>query len=307
MLHLAALAGTGISLGRFQRPDAVAAGRDRPLIRRLTGGRAAAYGDGLVSVSLVLPDPSALLAAERIPVSKVLNRYVRGILAGLEALGVEALYYGTDFIAVNRRHGGTLTAEVSRDGTVLMQAILAIEVPALLPHTLLAGAAPQATREPPPTTLAEAVGRPVMMPEVIEALMTGFSRKFGVTFEPGGLSVPGPAGWPGDKAAAPLPDLNLALPPHASRPCPIAGGFLQAHVAIDDDRIQVVRFTGELVADSPAIEELEQRLAGRPIERAAIEAEVGVIFNDPRHVLMGVKSLRIFADAVLNAAASGQS
>src|SRR5690606_8458247 len=59
--------------GRWQRSAA-------PALRRATGGPAWRLGDGTLYVALALRDASSLIET---PPDKILNRNVRGILAGL--------------------------------------------------------------------------------------------------------------------------------------------------------------------------------------------------------------------------------
>src|SRR5512147_1349500 len=57
-LVIAELTGDAASLGRFQRVGRSLAKRE---VRRLTGGRSTLYGDGIVSLCALTPEPQAWL------------------------------------------------------------------------------------------------------------------------------------------------------------------------------------------------------------------------------------------------------
>src|SRR5215468_11266653 len=136
-LRVSRLAGTVLALGRYHlAPEGGAAAT---LHRRLSGGRAWAAGEGFVQVSLTLPHRSALVSDDPLALApeQLLNRAVRGLLGGLEALGVSALYPGRDTITVARRTIGLLGLEIDGRGATLIEACLDIERDQrTLPHLL---------------------------------------------------------------------------------------------------------------------------------------------------------------------------
>src|SRR5512143_3306381 len=87
VLLLATLAGETVLLGRHQRAssalrlDAVR-GRGLPLARRPGGGRALLAAGGALALFAAVPAGAALFPGP-FGVDKVMNRYVRGLLAGL--------------------------------------------------------------------------------------------------------------------------------------------------------------------------------------------------------------------------------
>src|SRR5579884_3739328 len=124
-LRVYTLVAETLVLGRYHRrppPSAV------PLARRLAGGRAAPGGPGFVGVSLVLPHRAALVANDPLALApeQVMNRCVRGILAGLEAVGVPALYPGRETITAGGRLLGLLAFDVDAHGACLFEAVLAL-------------------------------------------------------------------------------------------------------------------------------------------------------------------------------------
>jgi len=136
-LRVSRLAGTVLALGRYHL--APVGGGEVTLHRRLSGGRAWAAGEGFVQVSLTLPHRSALVSDDPLALApeQLLNRAVRGLLGGLEAAGVSALYPGRDTVTVARRTIGLLGLEIDGQGATLIEACLGIERDqGTLPHLL---------------------------------------------------------------------------------------------------------------------------------------------------------------------------
>src|SRR5262249_43943175 len=102
-LRVSRFAGDVLGLGRWHLAPRGAPGVE--LHRRLSGGRATATGAGFVHVSLTLPHRSALVSGDPLALApeQVLNRAVRGVLGGLEAGGLPALYPGRDLLTVAGR------------------------------------------------------------------------------------------------------------------------------------------------------------------------------------------------------------
>ena len=75
-------------------------------------------------------------------------------------------------------------------------------------------------------------------------------------------------------------------------------GVLEAHFALDGDRIREIVFAGDFIANSLAIERLERELRGAPAEAGAVEAVTRAIFGRPDNFLLGAGPLRTVADAV---------
>ena len=92
------LAGDALVLGAFQRRAEVET--DLPVFRRGSGGHAVRAGDGVLFVHLALAHPAVLFDCDA---ERLLNRYVRPILAALTKVVAPARYFGRDWIAVQHR------------------------------------------------------------------------------------------------------------------------------------------------------------------------------------------------------------
>lgn len=312
ILCVSSLTGEGLSLGRFQVPQIAVKveecqRRGLTLTQRLTGGATTFYGEGIVILSLILSSPSAF--SDSIPPGKVINRYVRGLLSGLLSLGLNAMYYGGDFLAINQKRGGYLTMDVNTRGVVLYQTILALNRDYPVSEGLSNYPAPTTCRrpDPMPTTLAKELRRPLSRAELIQAVADGYTKRFGVEWE---IKSTIPRDYLTKDTSEKETEKSLSF----EREFQGAGlvgsnfyefplGFFQAWVAPGgESRLGQVRLTGDLMANSPAIHHLEERLSHQPLVLERLGLEVDQAFADPHNFLIGVKSLKMIPDAIMDAA-----
>jgi lipoate-protein ligase A len=299
VLLLAPLAGEAILLGRHQR----AASALRPsalghvgLARRLGGGRALLAGEGALAVLAAAP-PGASLFPGPFAVDKVLNRYVRGLLAGLRASGARAAaWLGRDFVSSDSRRVAVVSQEGTAAGGTALEALVAVSRDLALPEGL-GGYPPHGDPRaagPPPATLSALAGRPVGAPEVAEALVRGFAAAAGLE----------PAPWDGPLPEGPIlpgeePESGLS----ASGLAEISIGFAEALVRRGPGRMAQARLRGDFIAPAFAVESLEGSLEGCPVDFAEVGRRVDAAFRGPGAFLHGVRDLRVLAEAVLAAAA----
>lgn len=131
VLRVYAFPGDVLAAGRWHMAPAGAADLGEAFVRRLTGGRALALGEGYLGISLLLPHRSALLAEDPFALAafQVPNRYVRGLMRALKQLGLPAFYPGRDLVTVNRRPIAAVSFETDEEGRLLFEAIVAIDRP----------------------------------------------------------------------------------------------------------------------------------------------------------------------------------
>src|SRR4029079_16786911 len=105
VLRIYTFPGDVLAAGRWHLTPPTAADAGEAFVRRLTGGRALALGEGYLGISLLLPHRSALFAEDPLALApfQIANRYVRGLLRALKQLGLPAFYPGRDLVTVNRR------------------------------------------------------------------------------------------------------------------------------------------------------------------------------------------------------------
>ena len=303
--------GNGVSLGRYQEAsralDIPACRREGFAVhRRLTGGAAVVVGDGILSLALILPDASAF--SDRIFPEKVINRYVRGILSGIQLLGADAAYTGSDFISINRRRGAYCAMDVDARGAVLFQTFLAVDRSYILPDGLNAYPRRRETRITQPIVLREACRKAATREEILSAVAGGYRKRFGI-----------------ESAVRPLKQADFQWKPaidnveeydlktgglddwkaSSLREFPL--GFFGARVRMHSEgSIAVARFHGDFIANHPAIERLEKELSGKPPRGKDLEEALGPVFSDRNNFFLGLRSPSTLIDAVLDASGSSE-
>jgi hypothetical protein len=131
----AVVLGAGQRAGRVVQLDACGAA-GTAVYRRATAGTAAYVGDRGIVWTLALPHVAALFpdATAR----TILNRNVRGFLAGLRrAGGGLAHYFGREWLSVRHRPAAIVGFEVSPAGAVLIEVIAGMDAPPALPDALV--------------------------------------------------------------------------------------------------------------------------------------------------------------------------
>jgi lipoate-protein ligase A len=298
VLVVAELAAPALLLGRHQRAasavDAAAArAAGLPLVRRAGGGRALLAGEGTCALLLFTP-PGAWLAPAPFSPDRTANRYVRGLLAALRALGLPgAAYFGRDFVSAGGRQVAVLSQEGTPEGGLAFEAVLAVTRPLAPPPGLLAGPAHSDPRAggPPHATLAELSGRAPAFEPLAAALAGGWAALHGRELRP----------------AAPLPE--APAPPAeegeaglaASGPAEIAIGFAEALAGVAGGRLTGPRLRGDFVAPAWLVAALEAALEGAPLDLGEVGRRIDAAFHRPGAFLLGVRGLGTFADRVLAA------
>lgn len=313
-LQLATLRGEALALGRFQQ---LAPTLETPLgepnpkrsppnvVRRWTGGHATAYGDGILSVSLILPGPSAWLPApEKIPAEKLLNRYVRGLLRAFSALGAPAFYPGRDCVTVAARPVAYLSCERDATGVCLVQAIVGLFRPFAVEKS--APPIPEENASEAPTSLSDLVRGSAGLGERFgEALLTAYAARHGLAFD---------ASPPSELESQAVSEREARLRAHSPREDSVADmvgsgpfstpmGSLEAFVALEQSRtLRRVRIFGDFIADSAGVAELEEALRMRPADWQSVDGAVERVLGGPEHFTLGLRERQTVTHAVLEAA-----
>jgi hypothetical protein len=304
-LVLSDLSGHTEALGRWQVPGEISGELAESFVRRWTGGHGTVYGDGILSVCVVLPEPAAWLDEPGpLRADRVLNRYARGLLRGISRLGVQAAYPGRDFLTVSRKNAAYLSAERDSRGVLLVQAVVGVETEhALEPEPPLGAGLPPLPR---PTTLAEELDDADVSAHVQTAIAEGYAAQFRLDL----VEFPAAAATAlAIDEAALLPvtppdgDDESGLFRGAEVEIPI--GSLEAFVAVGPKgRLERVRLAGDWIAGSAGVAALEAELAGAAPERPVLAKLVAPIVADPEHLFIGIDSPDCIVEAVLRAAAA---
>lgn len=289
VVYAAALREQALVVGAWRRARPDAPG----VLRRRTGGAPCLAGEGITYLSIALAGPSALIEC---PPDRIMNRNVRGILAGLRALGLSAHYFGRDFLSVDRRPAGMLSWARALDGRVLIEAFLHAE------RSCLPARSPDEPSHPEPRWLGKApislreAGRAPSPSELAEQVARGCAELGGASVE----RFDPPTAAPGVRAPGP-PALAHWSPPQA-----IPIGWCSAGISLDEGRISKVAIEGDFDQDDAAPERLSAELAGHPPSAERAASAVNATYGRGRCAIEGLSSLQPLLDALLGAySASG--
>ncbi len=296
VVAVAGFASPAVLLGRHQRaPSSVnlaAAKVNRiPVLRRTGGGRALLVGPGATGL-LVYTPPGQQLAPTPFPPDRTTNRYVRGLLAALRRLGAgHAAWFGRDFVSNDGKRVATVAQEGTAEGSLLLEALVAVERDLALPGGLAVARAHADPRAggPPPVSLAEISGRAAALDEVAATLAESFGQ-LGKR-EPLLLQ----AGLP-EAELPPAQEDEEGL--SESGPLEIPIGFLEALTAVAAGRLVGPRIRGDFIAPAAVLRSLETALDGAPLDQADIGRRVDEAFHGPGAFLQGVTELRDIVRAV---------
>jgi len=311
VLRIYTFPGDVLAAGRWHLAPPTAADAGEAFVRRLTGGRALALGEGYLGVSLLLPHRSALFAEDPLALApfQIANRYVRGLLRTLKSLGLPVFYPGRDLVTVNRRPIAALSFETDDEGRLLFEMILAVERPLgavaqLLDRWDVSGVikADLLALESG-TCVRDEIGESLTFADLATLVRDAFAQQYGVTIDHAPLS------GLEEQAVAALAqrDTRTWINARVSRrDLPFAGssgiqtGVLEAHFALEQERfLKEIQLAGDFIANSVAIAALEYRLRLCPAEWSAITRVVDTVFADPANYLLGVGRLRTVADTII--------
>jgi hypothetical protein len=255
-------------------------------------------------VSLTLPHRSALVSDDPLALApeQLLNRAVRGLLGGLEALGVSALYPGRDTITMARRTIGLLGLEIDARGATLIEACLDVERDqGTLPHLLeqvdpdgVVGA--QMIAPDDATSLARELGRHPSFDEVAASIRRGYESRLGVEFVE--AQAPGSAAAASDDGFVRERMRRADLDRRGTTPTML--GVLEAHVGMaGDGTIGELMLAGDILAPSGTVARLEQAVRGCPPERDRLVAVIGEVVRPPHDFILGVGPLDTIANTIV--------
>jgi len=296
-LVIAELSGDFASLGRLQRPGRSLAPRE---LRRLTGGRSTRYGDGVVSLTALAPSAQAWLS-EPGPLSgpRLLNRLVRGLLAGLARLGLAASYPGRDFVVANGRRIACVSLAREASGVLLFQAVLGVG--SRYTTAEREPSWPGLPAAPEPTWLERERGAATEFAPISAALATGFAERFALELDFAPLSADE------ERALAaitllPVVDAELeGLCSAGALATPI--GELEAHVALDGGgRFARVRLRGDWIAAQPDLIALEAALVGELPTSARVRELCADWLSRPAALVIGLTDTAQIVDALAQSA-----
>ncbi len=310
ILLLYQLQGKVISIGRYHLYDGPPSRGEITAYRRLTGGRIINHGAGWLGCSLIAPSRTSLLEQRdtQLRPEQVMNRYVRGALAGIRALGLDCFYPGRDAITCNRREVALCTFEESAARALLFELLIAseqgleslpLDTDSFDPGGILT--CPMYT-DGIATTLARELGRAVSFAELTDRLASGYASAFGAVrrrdltraeIDAANARSLALAQWLCSRK--PDPALNLAAR------AAIQLGFMEARLAASGERIERIVFNGDFIANSPGLAQFEHSLAGQRLDLMTLTAAVVQTYGDGSNFILGCGDPGNLATLVLKA------
>jgi lipoate-protein ligase A len=300
ILLVYAMRGRVLSLGRYHTYDGTPARANLIAMRRFTGGRVVGSGEGWLGLALIVPSRGALLPEReiRLKPDQVMNRYVRGILAGLRDLGLECFYPGRDAITLDRREIAMCAFETDASGALLFECVLALnrgmeEVVHDLEHFDPAGQLACAMYGPDNASkLVREMDRDVSFNEVASAIARGYSNLLG-----GGdqreltpLEIA-----QAERRGSSLEQREwLRLSADGDLTSRIASqlGSLEARVKTSaDGLIQKIDLIGDIIANSPGIAAFQSEMVGRRLDSPSVSAAVMKVFGSGDNFILGIGEL----------------
>jgi lipoate-protein ligase A len=300
ILLIYAMRGRRLSLGRYHLYDGSPARADLSAYRRFSGGRVVGAGEGWLGLALMLPSRDALLPEHdlKLKPDQVMNRYVRGLLAGLRDLGLECFYPGRDAITIERREIAMCTFETDASGAMLFECALALnrgmeEVVHDLEHFDPAGQLPCAMYGPDAATkLVRELDRDVTFNEVASAIARGYSNLLGGG-EPRALMPLENA--QAERRGASLEQrgwLTLSADGNLSGRIASQLGSIEARVKTSADGIvENLDIVGDVIANSSGIAALRSEMTGRRLDLPSVSTAVMKVFGHGDNFILGIGDL----------------
>ncbi len=300
ILLIHTMSGRLLALGRYHLYDGPVARAGLSASRRFTGGRVIGAGEGWLGLALILPSRDALLPDRDIKLKpdQVMNRYVRGLLAGMRELGLEGFYPGRDAITIERREIAMCTFETDASGAMLFEAVLGVnrvmeEVVHDLEHFDPAGQLSCAMYGPDAATkLVRELDRDVSFGEIAGAIARGYSNLLGggdrreltplenAQAERRGASLE-QRGW-----------LQLLAEGSLASRVATQLGSIEARVKTSTDgAVENLGLFGDFIANSPGISAFQSEMSGRRIDLASVSAAVMKVFGHGDNFILGIGEL----------------
>jgi lipoate-protein ligase A len=296
VLLIYASPGRSISIGRYHSFGGEAERDGINVIRRLTGGRVVGAGQGWLWLALILPIRTALLkddtaSLKNLKPEQIMNRYARGILTGMRALGIDCFYPGRDAITCEQREIAMCTFEIVASGAMLFEAAIAHnrgmeelvhDLERIDPDGALSCRMYDAASA---TKVVRALARDLSFDELAGAIASGYRSSLGETRRRELTAIESAqAQHRGQRNRLDIsnwinPPLAGASPTLRNRIASQLGAIEAAVVLKADGTIEAARLSGDFIANSPAIGELERELRGRPLDVGSVSHAVAKTFG----------------------------
>jgi lipoate-protein ligase A len=264
-------------VGRFQNIDneinrAYCEAHDIELNRRPTGGGAIIMGQDQLGIALCMPgreEDSYRHARE------LMVHFSAGIISGLEALAIQAAFWGKNDVEINNRKVAGLGVYRAPEGGLLFHASVLVDLDiAFMLHVLKTpfekitdkAIATVADRV---TTIRRESGSPVTLDDIRASIAAGYRRAFGVSLAPGDL-------LPDELEAIDVLEQSKYLAPEwvnqataipdtfGAALVKTPAGLLDVRATLAGNTIKAIFIGGDFFAAEGAVADLEARLRWHP-------------------------------------------
>ena len=303
VLLIYASPGRSISIGRYHLYCGPVERDGINVTRRLTGGRVVGAGQGWLGLALILPTRTALLkeTVTRLKPDQIMNRYARGLLSAMRAIGIDCFYPGRDAITFEQREIAMCTFETNAAGAMLFEVSIAHnrgmeEVVHDLERIDPDGALSCRMYDSASATkVVREIARDISFDELANAIASGYRDSLGETrrrelsaIETAQAQHRGKALATSNWLVGPTMAPSLKLKNRVASQL----GAIDAAVALNSDKtIEAVRISGDFIANSPAIAELESELRGRTLDLPSISQAVTTTFGHNDNFFLGAGEL----------------
>ena len=313
VLVLYATPGCAVSIGRYHLYGGTPVHDNIVAMRRLTGGRAVGAGDGWLGLALVLPAWGALLPKRdaNLKPEQVLNRYARGLLAGLRVLGLECFYPGRDAITIERREVAMCTFESDHSGALLFEASIAVnrgmeDLSRELDRLDPAGTVPSVVHSgDTSSTLKRELRREIGLAEVADAMVRGYREALGDVRERGLADDEIRRAAESGKALQSIHWLRRVADGseyNRSNRMTAQLGQIEAWLGVSaDNRIERLMLSGDLIGNSPGIALFEATLEGQSHDLLTVSNSVARVFSADGNFILGLGELSNLVRLVVDA------
>jgi lipoate-protein ligase A len=302
-LLIYAMPGRYLSLGRYHLYGGPVERAGINAFRRQTGGRIVGAGEGWLGLALILPTRTALLKNEvaSLKPDQIMNRYARGLLAALRSLKLNCFYPGRDAITFQQREIAMCTYTVDESGAMLFEATLAVnrgmeEVVHDLERFDPEGELPCRMYGPDSATkMVRELERDIGFEEIADAIAKGYAFLLGETRRRELSPEESAQGEHRGRALANSGWLNRTMddgPTMLTNRITAQLGAIEARIAAGiDGKIESMMLSGDYIANSAAIAELENDLRGHPLDLASVARAVTRTFSHDGNFILGAGEL----------------
>jgi hypothetical protein len=238
----------------------------------------------------------------RLKPDQIMNRYARGLLAGLRAFGLDCFYPGRDAITFERRELAMCTFETDPSGAMLFESMLAMnrgmenliqDLELIDPDGALRCRMYDSELA---TTLARELKREVAFDELADAIAAGYEGLLGETRRRELTAIETADAKRRERTliASGWLDARIASKAETIQKNRLAAqlGAIEAAAMLESDgTVSALTLSGDFIANSSALAELENELVGKRLDLGSVSHAVTKTFGHGGNFFLGAGEL----------------